>query len=52
VKYRLLGRTGVWVSEISQALIYIITVSRSPVAYPNWIQDWFAPTRTPAGNLA
>ncbi|MGP4102787.1 aldo/keto reductase [Nonomuraea sp. KM90] len=27
-------------------------VSRPPVAYPNWIQEWFAPARIPAGNLA
>ena len=35
-----------------QDLAELDEVSRSPVAYPNWIQDWFAPTRTPAGNLA
>jgi hypothetical protein len=25
-------------------------ISRPPVAYPSWIQDGFAPTRTPAAN--
>ncbi|AWS41695.1 aldo/keto reductase [Streptosporangium sp. 'caverna'] len=35
-----------------QDLAELDEVSRSPIAYPNWIQGWFAPTRIPAGNLA
>ncbi|MFI7612062.1 aldo/keto reductase [Nonomuraea terrae] len=35
-----------------QDLAELDEVSRSPLAYPNWIQGWFAPTRTPAGNQA
>ncbi|MEU8178177.1 aldo/keto reductase [Microbispora hainanensis] len=35
-----------------QDLAELDEVSRSPIAYPNWIQEWFAPTRIPAGNLA
>ncbi|MGK5739303.1 aldo/keto reductase [Micromonospora sp. URMC 103] len=35
-----------------QDLAALDEVSRLPVAYPNWIQDSFAPTRIPAGNQA
>jgi aryl-alcohol dehydrogenase-like predicted oxidoreductase len=33
-----------------QDLTELDEVSRPPLAYPNWIQDWFAPTRIPAGS--
>lgn len=35
-----------------QDLTELDEVSRPPIAYPNWIQEQFAPTRIPAGNLA
>lgn len=35
-----------------QDLAELDEVSRPPVAYPNWIQEGFAPTRIPAGNRA
>ncbi|MEU8058093.1 aldo/keto reductase [Microbispora bryophytorum] len=35
-----------------QDLAELDEVSRPPIAYPNWIQEQFAPVRIPAGNLA
>jgi aryl-alcohol dehydrogenase-like predicted oxidoreductase len=35
-----------------QDLTELDEASRSPIAYPNWIQEWFAPTRIPASNPA
>ena len=35
-----------------QDLVELDEVSRLPIAYPNRMQEWFAPTRIPAGNLA
>ncbi|GAA4592271.1 aldo/keto reductase [Planotetraspora phitsanulokensis] len=35
-----------------QDLAELDEVSRAPIAYPNWIQEWFAPTRIPGGNVA
>ncbi|MFI8184300.1 aldo/keto reductase [Actinacidiphila glaucinigra] len=35
-----------------QDLAELDEVSRPPALYPHWIQQWFAPTRIPAGNLA
>ncbi|GAB3884915.1 aldo/keto reductase [Microbispora bryophytorum] len=35
-----------------QDLAELDEVSRPPIAYPNWIQEQFAPARIPAGNLA
>ena len=35
-----------------QDLAELDEVSRPPATYPNWIQQWFAPIRIPAGNLA
>ncbi|MBP2703873.1 aldo/keto reductase [Microbispora sp. RL4-1S] len=36
----------------AQDLAELDEVSRPPIAYPNWIQEWFAPTRIPDGSLA
>lgn len=36
----------------AQDLAELDEVSRPPVAYPNWIQEGFAPTRIPAANRA
>ncbi|MFD8075439.1 hypothetical protein ACFV3E_22645 [Streptomyces sp. NPDC059718] len=35
-----------------QDLAELDEAGRPPLAYPNWIQQWFAPTRIPAGDLA
>ncbi|MEU7915253.1 aldo/keto reductase [Microbispora bryophytorum] len=35
-----------------QDLAELDEASRPPIAYPNWIQEQFAPVRIPAGNLA
>jgi aryl-alcohol dehydrogenase-like predicted oxidoreductase len=39
-------------TRTEQGLAELDEVSRLPIAYPNWIHKWFAPTRIPAGNLA
>jgi aryl-alcohol dehydrogenase-like predicted oxidoreductase len=44
-----LGASGLTLTE--QDLAELDGVSGPPPAYPNWIQDGFAPARTPAANL-
>lgn len=45
-----IAASGLTLTE--QGFAELDEVSRLPIAYPNRIHKWFAPTRIPVGNLA